>query len=140
MVYSGQFYQPLLESVTPQSNNGKSLAHAHVDCSCLCLPSLRLTRPTTGTITACIYPQVCLLPSALGKAAGDISEKEVGCGAGQHLFGESCFWVSSSNLYTWGQGEDECTLRGMQLASLSSQEEHDFLWGEICWNVFFKPK
>jgi len=72
---------------------------------------------------------VCLLPSALCRVAGDISEKELGCGAGQHRFGESCFWVSSSDLYTWGQGEDECTLRGMQLASLSSQEEHDFLWG-----------
>ena len=71
-------------------------------------------------------------------------EKVPKCGEGEHLFQSfgkaTCFWVSSSSQYkksdatggyTWTQAQAECKARGMQLASLHSQQEQDFLWGEL---------
>jgi len=72
-----------------------------------------------------LHPVLC-------KAAGIVKEEpsEPSCGAGEHLFsGATCFWVDSSVLYAWSEAEHLCRARGMELASLHSQEEHDFLWG-----------
>ena len=69
-------------------------------------------------------------------AAGQTSEPS--CGKNEHLFGESCFWVRTDYYTTWSEAQIVCRARGMELASLHSQEENDFLWGVWCWKLFIR--
>jgi len=75
----------------------------------------------------CLLPEIS--PNGLCTAADIVDEKEkASCGVGEHLYGNSCFWVSPDDL-PWSEAEDQCRARGMLLASLHSKEEHDFLSG-----------
>jgi len=58
------------------------------------------------------------------------------CGEDQTLFGGSCWWwrwgaYSGYGDYTWAEAEDECRGRGLRLASIHSQQEQDFVTGEL---------
>jgi len=65
----------------------------------------------------------------LCKAAGIVSEEELSCGREEHLFGgATCFWVENSSVdYTWSAAQAQCRARGMELVSIHSQEENDFI-------------
>jgi len=52
------------------------------------------------------------------------------CPDGAHLFQDAtCFWLGTSQDYTWAAALSACAERGMHLASVHSQAEHDFIWG-----------
>jgi len=96
----------------------KKVEH-HKKCSCEC--------------KECLLTE--LSPSVLCQAAGNVSERELSCGEGERLFGESCFWVSY-DIYNWHEANDLCNAKAMTLASIHSQEENDFLFGrkpEYMW-------
>jgi len=52
------------------------------------------------------------------------------CPEGAQLFQDSaCFYVNRKEKYSWKAALSDCAERGMQLASVRSQEEQDFIWG-----------
>jgi len=52
------------------------------------------------------------------------------CPDGGHLFGDAtCFWLDTSQHYTWETALSACAERGMHLASVHSQAEQEFIWG-----------
>jgi len=60
------------------------------------------------------------------------------CPDGAHLLQDSaCFWLDSSETYTWTAAQSACAERGMQLASVHSQAEQDFIWGLNSKNMWF---
>jgi len=72
-----------------------------------------------------LHPVLC-------KAPGVVSEQP-SCDNDQHLFnGTTCFWLSSryGARHKWTEANEMCKRRGMELASLHSKEEQDFLWGK----------
>jgi len=52
------------------------------------------------------------------------------CEGGAQLFNGSCFWVAHYFVQvTYAEAEEGCRQRNMQMASVHSQEEHDFILG-----------
>jgi len=78
--------------------------------------------------------------SVLCKADAIIGEKEPSCGEGETAFENSCYWADSgphSYIYNFTEALDECRARGLQLASIHSQQEQDFIAGLIGgYNVY----
>jgi len=69
-----------------------------------------------------LHPVLC-------KAAVVVIEEEPSCGEGEHLFGgATCFWLDTNPNKSIA-AQHQCRARGMELTSLHSQEEQDFLWG-----------
>jgi len=68
--------------------------------------------------------------SVLCKADAIIGEKEPSCGEGETVFENSCFWVDYNYFYNISAAQDECQARGLQLASIHSQQEQDLI-GEL---------
>jgi len=67
--------------------------------------------------------------TVLCKAAATVVKEPPNCAAGQTMFENFCFWAYDNRSYTWSQAEAECMNRGLQLASIHSQEEQDFVNG-----------
>jgi len=51
------------------------------------------------------------------------------CPEGAQLFQDACYYVNRYEMYSWKAAKCECEERGMQLASVHSQEEQDFVYG-----------
>jgi len=61
-------------------------------------------------------------------AAGSWADKPI-CRADERQFGEeACFHLTAYS-YSWATAQDKCRERGMELASIHSQKEQDFLFG-----------
>ena len=74
----------------------------------------------------------------LCKAEAIVGEKEASCGEGETAFEKSCYWVDIINRnYNFTAALDECRARGLQLASIHSQQEQDFIAGDWIFNVQF---
>jgi len=75
---------------------------------------------------------VCLMagvsPSDLSQATGSVSEKELSCGEGERLLGDSCFWLQDFGRLPWHAANELCKSKNMTMASLHSQEENDLFW------------
>ena len=78
-----------------------------------------------------------LTPSVLSQSAGNESEKELSCGVGEQLLGDSCFWVSTDSGYNWYAANDLCKTSDMSLASIHSQEEQDLIYGAWACMLFY---
>jgi len=63
----------------------------------------------------------------LCKADAIIGEEEPRCGEGETAFDSSCYWADGSYIYNFTAAQDECRARGLQLASIHSQQEQDFI-------------
>jgi len=69
--------------------------------------------------------------SVLCKADAIIGEEDPSCGEGETAFDNWCYWVDASYSYNFTEAQDECRARGLQLASIHSQQEQNFIAGLI---------
>jgi len=69
--------------------------------------------------------------SVLCKADAIIGEKEPSCGEDETAFDTSCYWADRHEIYNFTEAQDECRARGLQLASIHSQQEQDFIAGLV---------
>ena len=58
-------------------------------------------------------------------------ERELICGEGEAMFEDSCFWSEGGHPYTWAEAEEVCRGRGMQMASVHSPQEQNFVFGKL---------
>jgi len=66
----------------------------------------------------------------LCKTEATVTPTPPSCPDGAQLFQAStCFWVNSTQAHTWQDAMSACAARGMQLASVHSKEEQDFIRG-----------
>jgi len=66
----------------------------------------------------------------LCKTAPVASELRLTCPQDAHLFRDyACFWADGSPVYNQTAAKNACTDRGLQLTSIHSQEESDFILG-----------
>jgi len=53
------------------------------------------------------------------------------CGEGEYRFENSCFWATQYSDFTWAEAEHMCKNRSMELASIHSEQEQDFIVGSV---------
>jgi len=77
------------------------------------------------------HPVLCKTPAL-------VVEQRPSCGEEAHMYADdTCFWVRRDQIYNISAAEETCKDRGMQLASIHSQEENSFLhnltYGYTTW-------
>jgi len=67
----------------------------------------------------------------LSAANAVVGEKEPSCGEGETAFENACYWTPTIyyQFYNFTEALVECQARGLQLASIHSQQEQEFIAG-----------
>jgi len=74
--------------------------------------------------TPCPQPRPCPICPAAPKPKCVSS-----CPNGGHKYQGYCYYVDRSHDYTWTEARSVCWARNMQLASITSRQENNFIWG-----------